>query len=133
GPDLAPRDRSLVTVSALIATGQAAQLPYHLNRAMDYGLTQPQAAEVLTHLAFYTAGPVSSRPCQSRKMSSKSACVERRRPRNSHMRRRPDEPTALEWPPNELRHISESDDLHISPFRDDGETYGTPTWIWSVV
>src|SRR5439155_25257970 len=92
-PDLAPRDRSLVTVSALIATGQAAQLPYHLNRAMDYGLTQPQAADVLTHLAFYTAGPVSSRPCQSRKMSSKSACVERRRPRNSHMRRRPDEPT----------------------------------------
>jgi 4-carboxymuconolactone decarboxylase len=56
-PDLAPRDRSLVTVSALIATGQAAQLPYHLNRAMDYGLTQPQAAEVLTHLAFYTGWP----------------------------------------------------------------------------
>ena len=56
-PDLAPRDRSLVTVSALIATGQPAQLPYHLNRAMDYGLTQPQAAEVLTHLAFYTGWP----------------------------------------------------------------------------
>ena len=56
-PDLAPRDRSLVTVSALIATGQAAQLPYHLNRAMDHGLTQPQAAEVLTHLAFYTGWP----------------------------------------------------------------------------
>jgi hypothetical protein len=37
--------------SADAATGQAAQLPYHLNRAMDYGLTQPQAAEVLTHLA----------------------------------------------------------------------------------
>ena len=56
-PDLAPRDRSLVTVSALIATGQAAQLPYHLNRAMDNGLTQPEAAEVLTHLAFYTGWP----------------------------------------------------------------------------
>ena len=56
-PDLAPRDRSLVTVSALIATGQAAQLPYHLNRAMDYGLTQAQAAEVLTHLAFYAGWP----------------------------------------------------------------------------
>jgi len=56
-PDLAPRDRSLVTVGALIATGQAAQLPYHLNRAMDHGLTQPQAAEVLTHLAFYTGWP----------------------------------------------------------------------------
>lgn len=51
-PDLAPRDRSLVTVSALIASGQVAQIPYHLNRAMDNGLTQAQAAEVITHLAF---------------------------------------------------------------------------------
>ena len=41
----------------LSTEGQAAQLPYHLNRAMDYGLTQPQAAEVLTHLAFYTGWP----------------------------------------------------------------------------
>ncbi len=56
-PDLVPRDRSLVTVSALIATGQAAQLPYHLNRAMDNGLTQVQAAEVVTHLAFYAGWP----------------------------------------------------------------------------
>ena len=52
-PDLAPRDRSLVTVSALIASGQVAQIPYHLNRAMDNGLTKEQASEVLTHLAFY--------------------------------------------------------------------------------
>lgn len=37
------------------------------------------------------------------------------------------------WPKNELRRIAETDDLHISPFRDDGKTYGTPTWIWSVV
>src|SRR5882724_3535286 len=56
-PDLAPRDRSLVTVSALIATGQVAQITYHLNRAMDNGLTQAQAAEVLTHLAFYVGWP----------------------------------------------------------------------------
>ncbi len=56
-PDLKPRDRSLVTVSALIASGQVAQIPYHLNRAMDNGLTQPQAAEVLTHLAFYVGWP----------------------------------------------------------------------------
>ena len=33
----------------------------------------------------------------------------------------------------DLRKIAETDDLHISPFRDDGRTYGTPTWIWSVV
>jgi 4-carboxymuconolactone decarboxylase len=52
-PDLAPRDRSLVTVSALIASGQVAQIPYHLNRAMDNGLTQAQAGEIITHLAFY--------------------------------------------------------------------------------
>src|SRR5881275_658185 len=44
-PDLAPRDRSLVTVSALIANGQAAQVGYHLNKAMDNGLTQEEAAE----------------------------------------------------------------------------------------
>jgi 4-carboxymuconolactone decarboxylase len=56
-PGLAPRDRSLVTVSALIASGQVAQIPYHLNRAMDNGLTQEQASEVLTHLAFYAGWP----------------------------------------------------------------------------
>jgi 4-carboxymuconolactone decarboxylase len=54
-PDLAPRDRSLVTVSALIASGHVAQIPYHLNRAIDNGLTQ--AAEVITHLAFYVGWP----------------------------------------------------------------------------
>lgn len=36
------------------------------------------------------------------------------------------------WQKGDLRRISEADDLHISPFREDGETYGTPTWIWSV-
>jgi len=56
-PELAPRDRSLVTVSALIASGQVAQIPYHLNRAMDKGLTRAQAAEVITHLAFYAGWP----------------------------------------------------------------------------
>jgi 4-carboxymuconolactone decarboxylase len=56
-PDLAPRDRSLVTVSALIASGQIAQIPYHLNRAMDSGLTQAEAAEVCAHLAFYVGWP----------------------------------------------------------------------------
>jgi 4-carboxymuconolactone decarboxylase len=56
-PDLAPRDRSLVTVSALIANGQTAQLTPHLNKAMDNGLTQAQAAEVITHLAFYSGWP----------------------------------------------------------------------------
>jgi hypothetical protein len=36
------------------------------------------------------------------------------------------------WPKDDLQKIAEADDLHIAPFRDDGMTYGTPTWIWSV-
>lgn len=37
-----------------------------------------------------------------------------------------------EWSKEELRKIDEADDLRISPLREDGVTYGTPTWIWSV-
>lgn len=36
------------------------------------------------------------------------------------------------WRKDDLRRIAEADDLHIAPFREDGATYGTPTWIWSV-
>ncbi|WP_174866504.1 carboxymuconolactone decarboxylase family protein [Pectobacterium polaris] len=56
-PGLAPRDRSLVTVSALIANGQVQQIPTHLNRAMDNGLTQQQASGALSHLAYYAGWP----------------------------------------------------------------------------
>src|SRR3954462_7512862 len=38
----------------------------------------------------------------------------------------------MKWSKDELQKIAEADDLHISPFREDGVTYGTPTWIWSV-
>jgi hypothetical protein len=37
------------------------------------------------------------------------------------------------WSKDELQRIAATDDLHIAPFRPDGVTYGTPTWIWSVV
>jgi 4-carboxymuconolactone decarboxylase len=56
-PGLTARDRSLVTVASLIAQGQAPQLPFHLNRAMDNGLTRTEASEVVTHLAFYVGWP----------------------------------------------------------------------------
>ncbi len=56
-PGLAPRDRSLVTVTALVTAGQVAQIPYHLSRAMDNGLTRTQASEVLTQLAFVVGWP----------------------------------------------------------------------------
>jgi len=56
-PDLTPRDRSLVTVSALMARGQTEQLGSHLSRARDNGLTKVQAAEAATHIAFYAGWP----------------------------------------------------------------------------
>ncbi len=46
-----------MTVAALIASGKTGQITFHLNRAMDNGLTQEQAAEVITHLAFYAGWP----------------------------------------------------------------------------
>jgi 4-carboxymuconolactone decarboxylase len=56
-PALAPRDRSLVTVCALVASGQVAQIPFHLNKAMDNGLSQTEASEALTQLAFWAGWP----------------------------------------------------------------------------
>jgi 4-carboxymuconolactone decarboxylase len=56
-PDLAPRDRSLVTISALIANGQVAQLTGHIPIGMNNGLTQEEIAEAVTHLAFYVGWP----------------------------------------------------------------------------
>ena len=38
-----------------------------------------------------------------------------------------------DWTKDDLDKIAASDDLHVAPFREDGKTYGTPTWIWSVV
>lgn len=58
-PGLAPRDRSLATVSALIALGQGAQLTGHLNLGMDNGLTRTEIGEVITHVAFYGGWPRS--------------------------------------------------------------------------
>jgi len=37
------------------------------------------------------------------------------------------------WSNDEITKIAETDDLHIAPFREDAVTYGTPTWVWSVV
>ncbi|MGO4543041.1 carboxymuconolactone decarboxylase family protein [Paenibacillus sp. 2TAB19] len=55
--ELSPRDRSVITVSALIAGGNFEQLPAHLQRAKANGVTQEEIAEMITHLAFYTGWP----------------------------------------------------------------------------
>ncbi|SDY30898.1 4-carboxymuconolactone decarboxylase [Variovorax sp. YR266] len=54
---LSPRDRSLVTVSALIAMNRPDQLRSHMSRALDNGLSKDELAEALTHLAFYAGWP----------------------------------------------------------------------------
>ncbi|MGO7748477.1 carboxymuconolactone decarboxylase family protein, partial [Rhizobium ruizarguesonis] len=50
-PDLSARDRSLVTIAALVAIGQPEQLPFHANRAMDNGLTRAEVSTVAARAA----------------------------------------------------------------------------------
>jgi len=55
--ELSKRDRSLVTVAALIALNRPEQLRFHLNKALDNGLKKEELIEVITHLAFYSGWP----------------------------------------------------------------------------
>lgn len=59
-PELSPRDRSLVTISALIALYRSNELPFHLKRALENGVTHEEIIEVITHLAFYSGWPTAS-------------------------------------------------------------------------
>lgn len=54
---LSPRERSIATVSALVALYRMEQLPFHLNRALDNGIGRDELAELITHLAFYAGWP----------------------------------------------------------------------------
>ena len=56
-PELSQRDRSLVTVTALIAGDNTEQLPFHLKRAKENGVTEAELIETITHLAFYCGWP----------------------------------------------------------------------------
>lgn len=56
-PELSKRDRSLITVAALLAGGNVDQLRFHLPFAVQNGVTQEELVEALTHLAFYTGWP----------------------------------------------------------------------------
>ena len=53
-PGLAPRDRSIVTLAALIARNQTIEMPYYLNLALDNGVKPREISEIITHLAFYS-------------------------------------------------------------------------------
>lgn len=55
--ELSPRDRSLITVSSLIAGGNTEQLKFHLTKAKENGLSEEELIEVITQLAFYAGWP----------------------------------------------------------------------------
>ena len=56
-PELSKRDRSLITVAALISGGNFEQLRFRLSRAKENGVTETELVEVITHLAFYCGWP----------------------------------------------------------------------------
>lgn len=59
-PGLPARERSLITVASLIALNRSEQLPFHLQRALDNGITHTELVEVVTHLAFYAGWPTAA-------------------------------------------------------------------------
>jgi 4-carboxymuconolactone decarboxylase len=59
-PGLSPRDRSLITVATLIANYRTNEMPFHMKRAMENGVTREEMAELITHLAFYAGWPPAS-------------------------------------------------------------------------
>ena len=56
-PELSKRDRSLITVASLISLYRINELPFHLKRAVENGVTREELVETITHLAFYAGWP----------------------------------------------------------------------------
>jgi 4-carboxymuconolactone decarboxylase len=59
-PGLSPRDRSLITVATLVALYRTNELPFHLKKALENGVTRDELVEVITHLAFYSGWPTAN-------------------------------------------------------------------------
>lgn len=59
-PGLSSRDRSLVTVASLISLYRSNELPFHIRKALENGLTRDEILETITHLAFYSGWPTAS-------------------------------------------------------------------------
>lgn len=64
-PALSKRDRSLITVAALVASHRPMQLKTHIRRALDNGVTKEEIAEIVTHMAFYAGWPVAMTAAQT--------------------------------------------------------------------
>jgi 4-carboxymuconolactone decarboxylase len=63
GADLSPRDRSLITVAALVALYRLEQLPFHLEKAIENGVSPAELGAIATHLAFYAGWPAAASAC----------------------------------------------------------------------
>src|ERR671919_1868471 len=59
-PGLSKRDRSLITVATLVALYRTNELPFHLTRALENGVSRDELVELITHLAFYAGWPPAS-------------------------------------------------------------------------
>ena len=59
-PGLSKRDRSLITVASLVALYRTNELPFHLRRALENGLSKDELIEAITHLAFYSGWPTAA-------------------------------------------------------------------------
>jgi 4-carboxymuconolactone decarboxylase len=59
-PGLSRRDRSLITVATLVALYRTNELPFHLKKALDNGVSRDELVELITHLAFYSGWPTAN-------------------------------------------------------------------------
>ncbi len=59
-PGLSPRDRSLITVASLMSLYRGNELPFHLRKALENGVTRAEIIELVTHLAFYAGWPTAA-------------------------------------------------------------------------
>ena len=59
-PGLAPRDRCLINVASLVALYRVNELPFHIAKALDNGVTRDEVIELITHLAFYSGWPTAN-------------------------------------------------------------------------
>jgi len=59
-PGLSPRDKSLITVTCLVALNRIEQVEFHLNKALDNGLSREELVAAITHIAFYAGWPTAA-------------------------------------------------------------------------
>lgn len=77
-PGLSPRDRSLVTVTSLVSNYRINEMPFHMRRALDNGVTRDELIETITHLAFYAGWPAASTAIGIARKVFEQADVEKR-------------------------------------------------------